>query len=349
MSAAPRVGSAEQFAGALLGQCLGDALGLPVEGHTPEVCAAYVEGLRAGRRRGGGRHPFGQISDDSQLARELLVSWVERHAFDPADYARRIARLFAEQRIVGYGRSTRRAALRLLAGVPWEQAGEPPPLAGNGGAMRAAPVGLMCAGDFERLAEVAITQCRITHADPRACAGAVAIAGATALALERGPLEPGRFVARLLPWVARAEAGFAAELERLPALLEQQPPEAARQLARAGLPPGSAPDWPGISPFVLPSVLWSLYCFLRAPDDWLAAVHTAIAAGGDTDTTAAMTGALAGARLGRGALPPSELALVQDRGGWREAELGALAELAWRLVYPVAGRQDAAADYSARS
>jgi ADP-ribosylglycohydrolase len=43
--------------------------------------------------------------------------------------------------------------------------------------------------------------------------------------------------------------------------------------------------------------LWSIYAFLRAPDDYLDTVCVAIAAGGDVDTTAAMAGAIGGVRL----------------------------------------------------
>ena len=37
---------ADQFSGSLIGQCLGDALGFPVEGSPPDICASYVEQLR---------------------------------------------------------------------------------------------------------------------------------------------------------------------------------------------------------------------------------------------------------------------------------------------------------------
>jgi hypothetical protein len=52
---------------------------------------------------GCGRYPFGQYSDDSQLARELVLSIVDRGKFDAVDYAGRIAALFREDRIVGRG------------------------------------------------------------------------------------------------------------------------------------------------------------------------------------------------------------------------------------------------------
>src|SRR5690606_8424863 len=116
--------------------------------------------LRAGRADEVGRPPFafGQYTDDSQLARELLQSVVARGGFDPADYAARIAAIFAEGRIVGRGRATQDAARRLAQGVPWQEAGAPPPNAGNGSAMRAGPVGLLCAHDPAALVRVARTQ-----------------------------------------------------------------------------------------------------------------------------------------------------------------------------------------------
>ena len=86
--------------------------------------------------------------------------------------------------------------------------------------------------------------------------------------------------------------------------------------------------WPGISPFVVGSVLWSLQAFLREPDDFRAAMALAIGVGGDVDTTAAMTGAIVGARIGAAALPRDLVRQLQDQGTWRH---GDLAELADRL------------------
>jgi len=62
----------DQFSGCLIGQCLGDAAGFVVEGFSPEACKRYVEDyLKRGRvgEFGSFPFPFGQYSDDSQLAR----------------------------------------------------------------------------------------------------------------------------------------------------------------------------------------------------------------------------------------------------------------------------------------
>src|SRR5438034_5150127 len=112
----------EQFSGCLVGQCLGDALGAPIEGCRPRTAAAYTRRFR-GRSLAGtfgrGHSPFGQYTDDSQLARELMQSYVACGRFDPADYARRIAAIFTQGRIVGPGAATSEAAFRLAKGVSW--------------------------------------------------------------------------------------------------------------------------------------------------------------------------------------------------------------------------------------
>lgn len=326
---------ADRFTGSLIGQCLGDALGCPVEGAPPEICRAHVdEVLRQGKIPEEARDgfAFGQYTDDSQLARELLQSYAAQGRFDPADYAARIAAIFQEERIVGRGRATEEAAHRLMAGVPWERAGTPPPAAGNGSAMRAGPVGLLFFDDAEALIRAAHDQGRITHADPRCTAGAVAIAGGVALALREGPLDPAPFTATLAAWTRPFDPLLADLLLGLPGWLSLSPEEAARMIAPAGLPPGRHADWPGISPFVTPSVLWSLYSFLRTPDNYWETVRTAVAVGGDVDTTAAMAGAIGGARVGLGAIPPRLARLVTDRGTWGYAELVRLARECHRLV-----------------
>ena len=326
--------SEDRFAGCLIGQCLGDALGFVVEGQPPIACRAYVESvLRFGRGAllGRGPFPFGQYSDDSQLARELLQSFVARRGFDPADYAGRIAAIFVEDRIVGRGRSTEEAALRIAAGVPWQEAGTPAPVAGNGSAMRAGPIGLLFHDDEEGLIRAAHDQGRITHADPRCSAGSVAIAGAVALALRPGEIHPAPFLEQLAAWTGAIEPSISAYLPELTKWLDLPEREAARHISRAGLEEGRKSDWWGISPFVVPSVLWSLYAFLRSPQDYWRTIRTAIRVGGDVDTTAAMAGAVSGARIGLAALPRDLARRVNDKGTWRFDELVGLAHEAWAL------------------
>ncbi len=327
----------DRFRGCLVGQCLGDALGMPVEGAARPECRAHVEAyVRPGRPppHGRGPYPFGQYTDDSQLARELLDSYVCCRRFDPVDYARRIAAIFAEGRIVGQGRATAQAARRLQQGAAWDEAGTPPPAAGNGSAMRAGPVGLMAFDDPDRLVQVATDQGRITHADPRCSAGAVTIAGAVALALRPGAVAAETFAGTLAAWAGRVEPTFAEALARLPEWVAMPEDEALPPIAVQGLDPAERHRYPDdlITPFVVPSVLWSLRAFLATPDDYLATMATAIGCGGDVDTTAAMAGAVSGARVGYDALPQDLAARLTDRGTWGLEDLPALADEAWAVA-----------------
>src|SRR5262249_23617542 len=111
---------ADALAGCLLGQALGDALGFIVEAAPPDVAEEYVEECLQRGRAGDRAHPdfpFGQYTDDTQLARELLCSLRDIGGWDPADYARRIGALFRDGRAVGSGPGTRSTAERLLAGT----------------------------------------------------------------------------------------------------------------------------------------------------------------------------------------------------------------------------------------
>jgi ADP-ribosylglycohydrolase len=323
-----------RYSGSLIGQCLGDALGFVVEGEPPEVCREYVEGtLKAGLVGEYGRSPFpfGQYSDDSQLARELLQSYAERGRFDPRDYACRIAMIFVENRIVGRGRATEQAAWRLAAGAPWEEAGTPSPSAGNGSAMRAGPIGLLFSDDPEEMVRAAHDQGRITHRDLRCSAGAVAIAGAVALAVRGEEVEAERFLSQLAGWAAPFEGSVADALRWLVDWVPLPPEEAATLVSGIGHNPDYPDEVWGISPFVTTSVLWSLYSFLRSPKDYWETICTAIAVGGDVDTTAAMAGAISGAYLGLSAIPGRWARRVTDRGTWGYDELVELAHRCHRL------------------
>jgi ADP-ribosylglycohydrolase len=297
-----------------------------VEAQPPEVARVYVDQwLRTGRATERAHPPFsfGQYSDDTQLARELLRSWHNRAGWDPAAYARRIAELFREGRDVGAGQGTRSAALRLLMGVTWSKSGTPAPYAGNGSAMRAGPLGLLFS-DPAAISRAAREQSRITHLDPRCAAGAVAIAHGVSLSARSSSIEPRRFLYQIAGSVDEDDPGVADAIRDLAGWVSLPPVAAARHVNESGLDPAH-PRWQGISAFVTPSVLWSLYAFLRSPDDYWETVCTAVAVGGDTDSMAAMAGAMSGARVGVAGLPRDLLDHLTDQGEWGAIELVELA------------------------
>jgi ADP-ribosylglycohydrolase len=318
----------ERVAGSLLGLALGDALGFAVEAAPVEVASAYARNELRTPGTGGRAHrgfAFGQYSDDTQLARALLLAVRDSGGWDPAAFARRVEELFQADTAVEAGPGTRSAAKRLGAGVSWRGSGTPAPYAGNGGAMRVAPLGVLLASDQVRLIDAAADQCRVTHLDPRCIGGAVAIAGAAALASRPGPLEARRLLHELVEMVAMASAEMADVVAGIESWLNLAPEQAKLRLRQGKLDPADGPQWRGISTHVVPSVAWSLYAALRSPDDYWTAVCTAIEIGGDTDTMAAMAGGIVGGRVGRGALPGGLIVQLTDRGTWGADALETLA------------------------
>jgi ADP-ribosylglycohydrolase len=192
--------------------------------------------------------------------------------------------------------------------------------------MRAAPAGLLHGRDPAGLQRMAAQQARITHADPRCAAGAIVIAGAAAAALHDERFDAAELCDRLAAWTAPLDPPLAAALARLPQWARLAPAAAYAEIVAVGEAPAYADGWDGISGFVTPSVLWSLYAVLRSPDDYWETICTAIAVGGDVDTTAAMAGAIAGARHGPAALPAAVLACLNDHRDWKAEALTALAQ-----------------------
>jgi ADP-ribosylglycohydrolase len=172
----------------------------------------------------------------------------------------------------------------------------------------------------------------MTHLDPRCSAGALAVAGAVSLAAERAPVKNEEFLGALVALTATADASVAEAIRGLGRWAHLAPAEAARHLHDERLDPAYTGEWCGISAFVTPSVVWSLYAFLHTPDDYWGTVCTAIGVGGDTDTMAAIAGAISGARLGPSALPAPLVERLNDRGGWGRDALIELARHAARLA-----------------
>jgi poly(ADP-ribose) glycohydrolase ARH3 len=319
----------DRFVGSFLGLCLGDALGAPVEAASPDVARRYVQQeLRTGKagQRGRAGFPFGQVTDDSQLSRELLISIAERRTADPAHFASRLSVLVAMNRVIGAGPGTIATGSRLRQGMPWDQAGEPAPYCGNGAAMRVAPLGVLWAQDPHRLIRSVVAQARVTHHDYRCAAGAVAIAAGSMVACRSTRLNPAEMCAHIARLAGQVDGGIADAIGNVEDLLTIEPEQAMAKIYCKPPEADSPPAWRGISNEVTGSVCWSLYAFLRSPDDYWETICTAISAGGDTDTTAAMAGGMVGARVGVKGLPQELLDELNDQGEWKVAELTSLAQ-----------------------
>ena len=306
MSSLPRE---DQFVGTLVGCAVGDALGAPLEGRSREEIA-NVTGLTAGF------HPFrtysvGQYTDDTQQTIAIATSIVDSGGVDGAAIAREFVKLWESGEIVGQGPVADRAVKRLIAGTSWQEAAHAgdPPL--NGAAMRVSPIGLWNFDRTERLAEDARTSSIVTHRHPMAIAGAIAIATAVAHASTSSSIDTADFLRLTSQSIAQQSPGFAEHILALRDWLELDETAALAAIVSASGQPPHRRGF-GISTLVEPTVLASLYAFLKHPNDYCATVDRAIRVGGDVDTTAAIAGAICGAHNGVDAIPGHLVAGVKD-------------------------------------
>ena len=297
-----------RFLGAIVGCAVGDALGAPFEGW-PGEAIQKVRDLTA--------HFTGQYTDDTQLTLALTESIIERGGVDPADVAARFLSTY-HKGIIGIGRSTMRAMKRLEKGLSWRDSGDEVGNAGNGCAMRASPIGLWDFDAPDRLVEDAVNTSIITHKDSRAAAGAVAVASAVAYLASGERLE----VPEFLEVIGHRTGQINNELEgfifKIPEWLKADEGTALQEMLRAGWEsrelqaPGRKLD--GCTPFVIPTVLVSLYSFLKSPGDFMGSLIRAVRVGGDVDTLGAITGAISGTYNGIEGIPTHLVNHLKDSG-----------------------------------
>ncbi|MTW22540.1 ADP-ribosylglycohydrolase family protein [Allochromatium palmeri] len=285
----PSIPDRTAIVGCLLGTAVGDALGLPYEGLSPQRAARLLGPPE--RQRLLGR--WGLVSDDTEhtamVAQALIAS-----SGDPERFRRSLAwrlRWWFLGLPAGVGWATLRAILRLWIGIRPERSGVYS--AGNGPAMRAAILGVTIA-DPESLRVLVRASARLTHTDPLAEQGAWAVAWAARMA-GAGPVDPVRYLAEVRTSLGTEGQTLTTLIERAVDSVNQgESNEAFAQglgLAR------------GVSGYVCHTVPVALHAWLSHPRDYRAAVGAVIRCGGDTDSTAAIVGGILGAAVGRSGIP----------------------------------------------
>lgn len=274
----------DRFRGCLLGLAVGDALGAPFEGR-PQVPAGEVDEWAQSRAAL-------RWTDDTAMTIGVAESLVACEGFDGAHMAAVLAEAYAAEPWRGYGAGPPQVFAALARGLAWDEAAAGlfggQGSHGNGGAMRAAPVGLVAA-DREDAARIACAQARITHAHPLGQQGAAVQAVAVAWAVKASEgADPGE----VLEEVRRVDTAspLRETLDRLSTIATDAPPREVAAVLGHGVAAAEA-------------VPAALHAFLRHPRSFPGVVHDAIALGGDTDTIASMAGAVSGALLGADAIP----------------------------------------------
>jgi poly(ADP-ribose) glycohydrolase ARH3 len=281
-----RATAADRARGALLGTFVGDALGMPFEGRPHGEVPEAVEMVAARRGRG-------TYTDDTQMMIALAESLIERARVDEQHLARAFAHAYDPDR--GYGGGTRQVLQLWAAGTPVAHAAsqifDGQGSRGNGAAMRIAPVAVVFCDNSRLLAEAA-SSARITHAHPVGIDGAVVQAAAIGAALRDEHILQ----------AARAAAHTAEMKDSL---------RDVGELLAGQFDPAGVHARLGSSSDARESVCAAIYAALAHPG-FEPAVRFAVRLGGDTDTVAAMTGAICAARYGAGSIPDRWLAALED-------------------------------------
>lgn len=268
-------------AGVLAGLAIGDALGAPFEGGPPP-------GVPVRSFFAGGRNPrkAGEFTDDTFQALALAESLVACRGFSPEDFMARLLRDYslhpgfygptsaAVISLVRSGTGIHEAASRVHATRGWSRS--------NGSVMRGAPIGVFFSGPEVEAVSYACSA--LTHADP--------VPGACSAFVNR-------MVSDMCRGIPRAQA-------HARALRRCRNTGVARVLGCLG----STTPVAGLD--ALEATHAALTVFMRS-DRFSDCVSLAVGLGGDSDTVAAIAGALAGALYGFDGIPPEWVANLAGR------------------------------------
>lgn len=312
----------DRAAGVLVGQAVGDALGVPYEFAPPFTGDAQMLG------GGLGDYAPGEYSDDTQMAvciaqvsatgadlttngaldavADWFLKWLHGGATDVGSQTRAV--LGNQQPGPGSASRIRAAADSLHA-----RTGR---TAGNGAVMRTAIVGLTRLHDRHATGRSAEAVAAFTHPDPLATDSCILWSEAIRVAVLGGRLDL---------------------VSGLDLIAIERRDQWARWIDDAtGADPASFPN----NAFTVTALqaAWAAITSTPGYDDpsasathLVAALHAAVHAGNDTDTVAAIAGGLLGARWGLSAIPVEWRDMVN---GWPELREADLVDLAVRTALP---------------
>ena len=260
--------------GCLLGQLIGDSLGSLVEFQRPErIRSRYPDGVRDMADGGTWNTIAGQPTDDSEMALLLARSLASEGKFDKAEVKKAYV-FWLNSGPFDCGTTIQSGLTGRLS--PQSQA--------NGAMMRISPLGIFGVNyALEQVAEWARQDAAITHIHSVCQQANALFAMAIAHAISTG-CSAGDLYQEIADW--------AKEMNVESSLKETIS-------AAADSPPDDFVDSQGWVLIAFRNVLWQL----RTADDVEEGIVDTIMRGGDTDTNAAICGALLGAVHGREAIP----------------------------------------------
>lgn len=298
----------KKYLGLLLGAFVGDCLGLPFEmlssgmkkkifGDTIEHRFIYI--------------PFegwsGICSDDTEHAWLTAITLCKTHGLGENSFATELSRVLKLWLLtcpIGIGRATLLSCLKLLLGWSHHKSGVLS--AGNGAAIRALVIGAFYADNFESCRDYVKISTLMSHVDERATEGALVIAQAASIAMKHEGQKSSIdiFFKSTLPLIKGEELNNFLRVAENHLSMKSSLDDYLRAIGISKS---------GVSGYMNHTVPAVIYAWLRYYGDYLNTVNKIIEAGGDTDTTACLAGALAGLTVGEEGIPPKWL---EGACGW---------------------------------
>ncbi len=267
------------------GLSVGDAFG--------EACFVDTRSLLARLAHRRLPDPPWNFSDDTVMGISVVETLEEHGRIEQDALARRFGHKLRLDPWRGYGRVTHQILTEIARGGDWRRlsagAFDGVGSMGNGGAMRAGPIGAYFAGDLDAAAGQARLAAEVTHAHLEGQAGAMAVAAAAAWAAGGGT-DPAALFGAVLDVVP---AGITRDtIERAASIgADVDVLDVASQIGNGATT---------LAQDTVPFALWSVRHHLR---DYESALWTAAAALGDCDTLCAIVGSIVAVAAGGTGVP----------------------------------------------
>ncbi|MHA1928131.1 MAG: ADP-ribosylglycohydrolase family protein [Candidatus Thorarchaeota archaeon] len=286
----------------MLGLAIGDAIGAATEflvydeirrRFPPNGVTSFkpFRGLRSG-----------SYTDDTEMSIAVAKGLVNTSDFTSDDIMDSIAKEFIDWKDStsssrSPGNTCMASVSRLQAGKHWSKAGNSDSK-GCGTAMRSAPIGLAYWHALNALKVIASKSSLITHGHPAATAGSIGTAYLVAKAILETPFS--KSVEDLNRFTEGISPDFTERLELVPEALEMDDNKRAHELLGKGWVAEEA-------------VAGAIFAVAKHPESFKDIILEAANSGGDTDSKACIAGAIAGARLGRKAIPSGWVEGIENR------------------------------------
>lgn len=297
----------------LLGLAIGDALGQPFEFLQPaSIVKTGWQGDFINRNVKRERNP-GDWTDDTKMALCIADSIVSEKKLNPEDIAKRYVEWYRSGDLRGIGIRCESSIMNLVQGVSYLESGKKEnsklkptfktisdanlgDFCGNGTVMRVAPIGIAFHKDRQLLKEAAHADATITHDHADARDASWAVASIIADIIEGADISDAIFAAMELDF----------EYNHVPTMMLK-----GFELAQEDIDPFAAAGQMGSRGTAHQTLGTAVYAIFKEAEVFHPSLVTSILMGGDTDTRAAIVGAILGAK-GIDTIPKFLVEQVED-------------------------------------